>query len=92
MEYGEALSWLLEDDPQDPGVRYFALRQLLDKEESEPEVIAAQRAIMTNESTPNDSNEVVSATVPASKPSTEASSMTPKRRRLISSRFMQRGG
>ena len=26
---GDALPWLLEEDPQNPGVRYFALRDLL---------------------------------------------------------------
>ena len=26
---GDPLPWLLENDPQNPGVRYFALRELL---------------------------------------------------------------
>lgn len=37
------LDWLLEDD--NPSVRYFALRELLDKKEDDPEVVAAKNAI-----------------------------------------------
>ncbi len=40
------LDWLLEPDPVNPGVRYFALRDLLDRPEHDPEVIAARKAIM----------------------------------------------
>jgi hypothetical protein len=39
--------WLLEPDPDNPGVRYFALRDLLDQPEQAPEVQAARAAIMT---------------------------------------------
>jgi hypothetical protein len=39
--------WLLEPDPDNPGVRYFALRDLLDQPEQDPEVQAARAAIMT---------------------------------------------
>jgi hypothetical protein len=41
------LPWLLEDDPVNPGVRYFALQELLDKPADDPEVIGARRAVMS---------------------------------------------
>lgn len=34
----DPLPWLLEPDPANPGVRYFALRDLLDRPETDPEV------------------------------------------------------
>jgi hypothetical protein len=40
-------NWLLEED--NPSVRYFTLRHLLNRQEGDPEVQAAQRAIMTSE-------------------------------------------
>jgi len=40
------LDWLLEPDPANPGVRYFSLRQLLDRPEHDPEVVEAQAAVM----------------------------------------------
>ncbi|MBI2907688.1 MAG: nitrogen fixation protein NifH [Chloroflexi bacterium] len=40
------LRWLLEADPENPGVRYFALRELLDRPADDPEVVAAQEAVM----------------------------------------------
>jgi hypothetical protein len=43
---GDPLPWLLEADPQNPGVRYFALRDLLDRPAGDPEVLAAQQAVM----------------------------------------------
>lgn len=43
-----ALSWLLEPDPQNPGVRYFALRILLDRPEDDPDVLQARRDVMTS--------------------------------------------
>lgn len=43
---GDPLPWLLEVDPANPGVRYFALRDLLDRTADAPEVSAAQSAIM----------------------------------------------
>jgi hypothetical protein len=39
--------WLLEPDPDNPGVHYLALRDLLDQPEQDPEVQAARAAIMT---------------------------------------------
>lgn len=43
---GDSLSWLLEPDEANPGVRYFALRDLLDRPETDSEVIQAGRAVM----------------------------------------------
>ena len=42
----EILDWLLEEDPQNPGVRTFALTDLLDRPQDDPEVVAARRAVM----------------------------------------------
>lgn len=44
----DALSWLLEPDPQNPAVCYFALRDLLDRSPDEPEVHQARAEIMTS--------------------------------------------
>ena len=41
----DSTDWLLEED--NPSVRYFALIQLLDKPQNDPEVAAAKKAIMT---------------------------------------------
>jgi hypothetical protein len=38
--------WLLEPDEANPGVRYFALRDLLDRPANDPEVTAARNAVM----------------------------------------------
>lgn len=51
MDWGEQLNpdplpWLLEGDRQNPGVRYFALRQLFDKPRDDPEVVAAREEVM----------------------------------------------
>ena len=43
----EALPWLLEPDSANPGVRYFALRDLLGRPADDPEVRQAQLAAMT---------------------------------------------
>jgi len=42
----DPLPWLLEPDEANPGVRYFALRDLLDRPPDDPEVVAAQAAVM----------------------------------------------
>jgi hypothetical protein len=39
--------WLLEEDAENPGVRYFALKDLLDKSPSDPEVVEARQAVMS---------------------------------------------
>lgn len=44
--HGDPLPWLLERDPQNPGVRYFALRDLLDWPMDDPEVVEARHAVM----------------------------------------------
>jgi hypothetical protein len=41
-----ALEWLLEDDPANPGVRYFALRDLRDLPPDDARVVAARAAVM----------------------------------------------
>ncbi|HEX7975729.1 MAG TPA: hypothetical protein VF498_15065 [Anaerolineales bacterium] len=43
---GDPLPWLLEPDPANPGVRYFALRDLLDRSPDDPEVRQARKAVM----------------------------------------------
>jgi hypothetical protein len=40
------LAWLLEPDAANPGVRYFALTDLLGRSRTDPEVQAAQAAVM----------------------------------------------
>jgi hypothetical protein len=42
----DRLRWLLETDPENPAVRYFALRDLLGRAEQEAQVRRARRAIM----------------------------------------------
>ena len=44
---GDPLPWLLEPDPDNPSVRYFALRELLARPEDDAKVQAARAAIMT---------------------------------------------
>jgi hypothetical protein len=43
----DPLPWLLEPDPDNPGVRYFALRDLLGRPEDDPQVRQARAEIMT---------------------------------------------
>ena len=44
----DALPWLLEPDAANPGVRYLALRHLLDRPADDREVQLAQQAVMTS--------------------------------------------
>jgi hypothetical protein len=44
----DPLPWLLEEDTANPGVRYFALKELLDKPASDPEVVQARQALMSS--------------------------------------------
>ena len=44
----KSLDWLLEVDPDNPGVRYFALAELLGHPQSDPELITAQQDVMVN--------------------------------------------
>ena len=46
QQYSDALAWLLELDTANPAVRYFALRQLLDRPEDDKAVRKARREIM----------------------------------------------
>jgi hypothetical protein len=41
------LPWLLEPDPENPSIRYFALTDLLDRPADDLEVSAARRTVMT---------------------------------------------
>ena len=43
---GDPLPWLLEPDPANPGVRYFALRDLLGRPADDPELRQAQADVM----------------------------------------------
>lgn len=43
---GDPLPWLLERDEANPGVRYFVLKELLERPFTDPELIAAQKAVM----------------------------------------------
>jgi len=43
---GDPITWLLEPDPANPSIRYFALRDLLERPTSDPDLQAAQAAIM----------------------------------------------
>ncbi len=40
------LAWLLEEDAEEPGPRYFVLRELLERENDDPQVVSAQQAVM----------------------------------------------
>jgi len=42
----DPLAWLLERDEANPGIRYFALRDLLDRPADDPELVAAQADVM----------------------------------------------
>ena len=42
----DPLPWLLEPDEENPGIRYFALRDLLDSPSDDPELVAAVRAAL----------------------------------------------
>jgi hypothetical protein len=44
----DALTWLLGPDLVNPGVRYFALKDLLDQPADAPDVVAAQAAVMAS--------------------------------------------
>jgi hypothetical protein len=48
MLNSDPIDWLLEEDGENPGVRYFALTDLLDRPADDPQVVAAQRAVMTS--------------------------------------------
>jgi hypothetical protein len=42
----DPLPWLLEPDPRNPGIRYFTLLELLDRDPASPEVLAARKNLM----------------------------------------------
>lgn len=43
---GDPIPWLLEPDPENPGPRLFALRELLERPANAPEAAEAQQAVM----------------------------------------------
>ena len=43
---GDPVGWLLERDDDNPGVRYWALRDLVGRSEDDPDVVDAQRQVM----------------------------------------------
>ena len=45
---GDPMPWLLEEDPENPGVRYLALTQLLERPADDPEVVAAQEGVIAS--------------------------------------------
>jgi hypothetical protein len=49
----DPLPWLLEPDPQNPGVRHFALTDLLDRPADDPEVLEARRSVMSSGPVPS---------------------------------------
>ena len=44
----DPLPWLLEPDLQNPGVRYFTLTDLLDRQLDDSEVVEARRSVMSS--------------------------------------------
>jgi hypothetical protein len=48
MKWQNSLEWLLEVDPVNPGVRYFALANLLGRTADDPDLIAARHDVMAN--------------------------------------------
>jgi len=49
---GDPVPWLLENDRSQPAVRYYALRDILGRDEKDKEVKAAKAAIMVSGSVP----------------------------------------
>lgn len=45
-DHPQLLDWLLEPDPLNPGVGYFACRDLLQLPGDHPQVVAAWQAVM----------------------------------------------
>lgn len=45
---GDPIKWLCENDPVNPAIRYFVLRDLFDLPAGDPEVVAAQAQIMSS--------------------------------------------
>ena len=45
---GNPIPWLLETDETQPAIRYYALRDILGRDENDKEVIAAKTDIMVH--------------------------------------------
>ena len=50
--YEQSIDWLLEPDLENPGVRYFTLRDLIKLSEYDPQLLAARREVMESGSVP----------------------------------------
>ncbi len=48
MNWQKSLEWLLDKDLDNPGVRYFALADLLDRPADDPELLAARQDVMAH--------------------------------------------
>jgi hypothetical protein len=48
----EVIDWLLQEDTENPGVRYFALRDLLELPADHPDVLASRQAVMDHGAVP----------------------------------------
>lgn len=48
MNWQQQLDWLLEIDADNPGVRYFALADLLERPADDPDLLAARRDLMAH--------------------------------------------
>jgi hypothetical protein len=46
--FNDVVAWLLEPDRRNPGPRFFALRDLLDRPSDDPDLVEARRAVMTS--------------------------------------------
>jgi len=44
---GDPMPWLLDDDADNPGVQYFALKELLDRPLDDAEVVEARKTVMS---------------------------------------------
>jgi len=58
---GDSLAWLVELDETNPGVEYFARRDLLNRSETDPEINRARQKVMTSGPVPV----ILSAQAPA---------------------------
>ncbi|MFC2019794.1 nitrogen fixation protein NifH [Chloroflexota bacterium] len=58
--YGDSLPWLLETDPEQPAIRYLALRDILGRSQDDGEVSEAKNAIMNTGPVP----EILAAQTP----------------------------
>lgn len=84
MQKPNPIHWLLERDTENPSVRYFALRDLLELPESDAEVGAAQSAVMQSGPVPV----ILEAQEPSGTWVKEGSGYSPKYRATVWSLFI----